>query len=131
MAGKGAIAVAIGRETALMSILVIGGTGFIGRRLIPLLVQRGQSVTCMDVNPGSADFSGLGDSVSVRRGDVTQFDDVMAATSEAKAERVINLAYHISSDLPPHFAMKLNVVGMGNCFEAARLAGVRHTVFAS
>jgi nucleoside-diphosphate-sugar epimerase len=112
-------------------ILVIGGTGFIGRRLIPLLVARGESVTCVDINPGAAAFDTLGDAVRVRRGDVTQFDDVMGVVAETRPDRLINLSYHIGSDLPPHVATKLNVLGMDNCFEAARLCGVRHTVYAS
>ncbi len=111
-----------------MAIVVIGGTGFIGRRLIPLLVKRGEQVVCMDINPAAASF---GDAVKVVRGDVTQFDEVIAVVSEAKAERLINLAYFIGSDLPPRVATKLNVVGMDNCFEAARLCGVKHTVYAS
>ncbi len=112
-------------------ILVIGGAGFIGRRLIPLLVARGEDVTCMDINPGAADFHRFGDKVRMRRGDVTQFDEVMAAVLETKPERLINLSYHIGSDLPPHVATKLNVIGMDNCFEAARLGGVAHTLYAS
>lgn len=111
-----------------MTIVVIGGTGFIGRRLIPLLVERGEQVVCMDINPAAASF---GEAVKVVRGDVTQFDEVMAVVSEAKAERLINLSYYIGSDLPPRVATKLNVVGMDNCFEAARLSGVKHTVYAS
>ena len=114
-----------------MTILVIGGTGFIGRRMIPLLVQRGQKIVCMDINPASADFSALGDAVKVVRGDVTQFDAVMGAVAEVKPDRLINLSYHIGSELPPHVATKLNVVGMDNCFEAARLGGVKHTIYAS
>lgn len=111
-----------------MTIVVIGGTGFIGRRLIPLLVKRGEQIVCMDINPGAASF---GDPVKVVRGDVTQFDEVMAVVTEAKAERLINLSYYVGSDLPPRVATKLNVLGMDNCFEAARLCGVRHTVYAS
>jgi nucleoside-diphosphate-sugar epimerase len=37
-----------------MSILIIGGTGFIGRRLIPLLAKRGEEIACMDLNPQTA-----------------------------------------------------------------------------
>ena len=114
-----------------MSIVVIGGTGFIGRRLIPLLVGRGESVVCMDINTAAASFAAQGDRVKVVRGDVTQFDDVMGVVAETRPERLLNLSYHIGSDLPPHVATKLNVVGMDNCFEAARLCGVRHTVYAS
>jgi nucleoside-diphosphate-sugar epimerase len=73
----------------------------------------------------------FGSGVAVRRGDVTQFDDVVAAVAEARPDRLVNLAYHIGSDLPPRVATKLNVLGMDNCFEAARLCGVAHTVYAS
>jgi nucleoside-diphosphate-sugar epimerase len=34
-----------------MSTVVIGGTGFIERRLIPLLATRGESIVCMDIKP--------------------------------------------------------------------------------
>ncbi|MCB1742810.1 MAG: NAD(P)-dependent oxidoreductase [Gammaproteobacteria bacterium] len=114
-----------------MTVFVVGGAGFIGRRLIPLLVARGERVVCMDINPGQVDFGHLGEQVRMVRGDVTQFDDVISNMSAARPDRVINLSYHISSDLPPHVATKLNVVGMDNCFEAARLCEVGHTVYAS
>ncbi|MBN4083110.1 NAD(P)-dependent oxidoreductase [bacterium AH-315-B06] len=115
-----------------MSILVIGGAGFIGRRLIPLLVAENQTVTCMDIDVGGARaaFGEFGDKVKVARGDVTAFDDVIGAMMEARAERVINLSYFIG-ELPPHTAFKLDIQGMDNCFEAARRTGVKHTVFAS
>jgi nucleoside-diphosphate-sugar epimerase len=114
-----------------MSVFVVGGTGFIGFRLIRLLVARGQRVTCMDINPGAHSFADLGDKVASVRGDVTQFDDVMAAMTRAAPERVINLSYMLGSDHPPHVAMKLNILGMDNCFEAARLVGAKHTMYAS
>jgi nucleoside-diphosphate-sugar epimerase len=114
-----------------MSVFVIGGTGFIGHRLVRLLAQRGQRVTCMDINPGAHSFADLGDKVTIVRGDVTQFDDVMAAMSKAAPERAINLSYFLGSEHAPHVAMKLNILGMDNCFEAARLLGVKHTMYAS
>ena len=65
------------------------------------------------------------------RGDISQFDDVMAVMTTVKPDRVVNLAYYISSDLPPRVAFKLNILGMDNCFEAARLAGCNRVVYAS
>ena len=112
-----------------MRTFVIGGTGFIGYRLVRLLVARGSTVTCMDTNPGAHSFADLGGKVTSVRGDVTQFDEVMAAMNAAKPERVVNLAYLIG-DNAPHAAMKVNILGMDNCFEAARLLGVTHTVYA-
>jgi len=115
-----------------MSILVIGGAGFIGRRMIPILAGQGHAITCMDIDVAgaAAAFAKLGDKVKVVRGDVTQFDDVIGAVQESKADRVINLSYFIG-DLAPHTAFKLDIQGMDNCFEAARRFGVKHTVFAS
>jgi nucleoside-diphosphate-sugar epimerase len=114
-----------------MPIFVLGGTGFIGIRVIPLLVAHGETVVCMDINPNAPTLAHLGDKVSIVRGDVTQFDDVVGVMEASKADRVLNLSYNLGQDLPPHKATKLNVVGMDNCFEAARLLGVMHTVFAS
>ena len=114
-----------------MSILIIGGTGFIGRRLVPLLVQRGEEIVCMDINPQTANFADFGKQVRVIRGDVSQFDDVMNALVSTKPSRCINLAYFLGSDYPPRVAFKLNILGMDNCFEACRLAGVNRVVYAS
>jgi nucleoside-diphosphate-sugar epimerase len=112
-----------------MSILVIGGTGFIGPRLIQRLVARGQAVVCMDLDPGAAKFA---DGVKVIRGDVTQFEDVMRAVLDVKPDRLINLAYGIGAgEGNPHQVFRLDVLGMDNCFEAARLGGVKRVVYAS
>src|SRR5262244_4559773 len=85
----------------------------------------------MDINPGAASFDDLDKQGKVTRGDVTQFDDVMRAMIDARPTRVINLSYFLGSEHAPHVAMKLNILGMDNCFEAARLLGVKHTVYAS
>ena len=48
-----------------MSILVVGGAGFIGRRMIPILVAKGQQITCMDIDVAGATaaFAAHGDKV--------------------------------------------------------------------
>src|SRR3982074_2130409 len=102
-----------------MSILILGGTGFIGRRLVPLLAKRGEEIVCMDINPGTANYADLGKQVRVIRGDVSQFDDVMAAMANAKPERVINLAYWLGSEHSPPGAVNLQNLRMDNCFEGA------------
>ena len=115
-----------------MTTLVLGGTGFIGKRAVPRLVQRGEKVVVMDINPGAADFSEFGDQVDVMRGDIMQFQDVVTAIMHAKPDRIMNLAYLLGSgDDTPHFTMKLNILGMDNCFEAARITGVNRVTYAS
>jgi nucleoside-diphosphate-sugar epimerase len=95
------------------------------------LAKRGEEIVCMDINPQTANFSEYGKQVRVIRGDISQFDDVMAAMANAKPERVINLAYWLGSEHPPRVAFKLNILGMDNCFEAARLAGCNRVAYAS
>ena len=113
-----------------MTVLVFGGTGFIGQRAIRRLADRGEKVVCMDINPRSASFEEYGDQVSVTYGDITQFEDVIKAILDAKPDRILNLAYLLGSgDDTPHFTMKLNVLGMDNCFEAARVCGVNRVVY--
>src|SRR5215813_7116881 len=113
-----------------MRIFVIGGTGFIGRRLVRRLAARGHTVTCMDANPNAHSFADLGQKVFALRGDVARFEDVIGAMTAAQPERVVNLAYLIGSQHGPHMAMRINILGMDNCFEAARSLGVKHTVYA-
>ena len=55
----------------------------------------------------------------------------MRTMLEAKPARVINLSYFLGSEHAPHVAMQLNILGMDNCFEAARLCGVQRVVYAS
>jgi len=114
-----------------MSVFVIGGTGFIGLRVIRLLAARGEEVVCMDINPNATSFDDLGRQVRVIRGDVAQFDDVVSAIAAARPSRIINLSYYLGSEHAPHVATKLNILGMDNCFEAARICGVNRVVYAS
>ena len=115
-----------------MSVLVIGATGFIGPRLIRRLVARGETVVGMDLNPGAAPFGDVPIAAPVLRGDVTRFEDVMRTVLEVKPERLINLAYGLGAgEGNPHQVLLLDVLGMDNCFEAARLAGVKRVVYAS
>src|SRR5437667_5006367 len=115
-----------------MAVLVIGATGFIGPRLIKRLIDRGESVVGMDLTPGAASFSGVPIGAPVVRGDVTQFEDVMRTVLDVKPERLINLAYGLGAgEGNPHQVMRLDILGMDNCFEAARLGGVKRVVYAS
>ncbi len=115
-----------------MSTLVIGATGFIGPRLIRRLVARGESVVGMDLNPAAAPYGGVPVGAPLVRGDITRFEDVMRTVLDVKPERIINLAYGLGAgEGNPHQVMRLDILGMDNCFEAARLAGIKRVVYAS
>ncbi|WP_029000955.1 NAD-dependent epimerase/dehydratase family protein [Azohydromonas australica] len=110
-----------------MKVFVIGGAGFIGRRVVRLLAAEGHEVVSLDI--ATADFSDLGCQVQSQHLDLTSFEDVIAAMATHKPQAVINLSY-MRENLPRP-AMKVNVLGMDNCFEAARLADVAHVVYSS
>src|SRR3977135_3807864 len=103
-----------------MTTFVAGGAGFLGRRAGPLLAQRGEEIVCMDINPQTAEFGHLGNQVKVLRGDVSQFDDVMAAMTAAKPQRAINLAYWLGSEHQPPGALKLKILRIAQLLVAGR-----------
>jgi len=89
-------------------------------------------VVGMDLNPGAAAFADVPIGAPVVRGDVTQFEDVMRTVLDVKPDRLINLAYGLGAgEGNPHQVMRLDILGMDNVFEAARLAGVKRVVYAS
>src|SRR4026209_1031666 len=115
-----------------MPVLGIAAPGSVGPRLSRRLVARGETVVGMDVNPGAAAFGDVPIGAPVTRGDVPQFEDVMRPVLDVKPDRLINLAYGLGAgEGNPHQVMRLDILGMDNCFEAARLAGVRRVVYAS
>jgi nucleoside-diphosphate-sugar epimerase len=115
-----------------MKVLVLGGTGFIGPRVMRRLVDRGHDVSCMDINPNSPLIEDLRDRIELWRGDVTLMDDVVEAMVDTKPDRVLNLAYALGApESDPHPAVRLNILGMDNCFEAARICGIRRVAYAS
>ncbi|HEY7467397.1 MAG TPA: NAD(P)-dependent oxidoreductase, partial [Dehalococcoidia bacterium] len=121
-----------------MKVLVLGGGGFIGPRVMRRLVERGHDVATMDINTSSPMLEPLKGQVEVMRGDVTLFDDVIDAVIQTKPDRIINLAYllgfrpdGVTDAQAPHYAMRINILGMDNCFEAARLCGVKRVIYAS
>ena len=59
-------------------------------------------------------------------------DDVVEALTLSKPDRVLNLAYALGAgESDPHPQVRLNILGMDNCFEAARILGIRRVVYAS
>ena len=115
-----------------MRVLVLGGSGFIGPRVMRRLLGRGHQVHCMDIAPDSPALADLRDRVEIVRGDITLMDDVMEAMAQSQPDRVLNLAYAIGAgEADPHPNVRLNILGMDNCFEAARILGIRRVVYAS
>lgn len=116
-------------------ILVTGGTGFIGSRITQQLLARGESVVCFDARPDRRRLGAAADHPGLRviEGDIARFDDLSAAISAHQVRRVIHTAAVLTQTCQsdPRTAMRVNVVGTTNVFEAARQAGVARVVYAS
>ena len=114
-----------------MKILVFGGTGFIGNRVLRKLLERGHEVAAFDINPNLPAYDAdLAPKVQIFRGDITLMDDVVEAMLAYRPQHVLNLAYLMGGG-DPHTGVRLNVLGMDNCFEAARLCGIKRVVYAT
>lgn len=117
-----------------MKIFVTGGAGLVGPEVIRNILNKGHEVCCFDINPKAPVLDEFRDRIEIARGDVTSFDDVMRAMVEAKPDRIIHLAFQVDGGISaryPHDAVRLNIMGTDNVFEAARLCGIKRVVYAS
>jgi UDP-glucose 4-epimerase len=110
-------------------VAVTGATGFIGRHVVPLLLERGHSARALARNGGVALPAGA----CAIAGDVT---DVAAVEQAFRgAEVVIHLAgvahTTLTGEEDRNRARAVNVGGARNVLETASRAGVRRVVLAS
>lgn len=121
-----------------MSVLIIGGSGFIGSYLVRRLLRNGYTnIVSMDITPPPPGYSEwIGPSANKFRfvqGSVSQLYDIASAIKSFSIEKIINLAYLLppasENDMPS--SISVNVVGSQNVFEASRLLGVSRIVYAS
>ena len=116
-----------------MSIMVTGGAGFIGNRIIRKLVERNEDVVCFDMAPPRSNLQPYLDRIKVYRGDITQLPHLLEAANLHQVHKII----HMAALLPPdteervHYGMLVNIQGTNNVFEAARWSGVERVVYAS
>ncbi|WP_336359388.1 NAD-dependent epimerase/dehydratase family protein [Haladaptatus sp. ZSTT2] len=106
------------------TVLVTGGTGFIGAYVAQDLVHAGHDVVAYDLSTDKTrlDKLGVADDVRVIRGDVTDPTAVVRAVKESGATRIIHLAALLTTaaEANPRAAMDVNIQGTNNVFEAAR-----------
>lgn len=107
-----------------MRVLVIGGSGFIGSRLLPLLRECGHELRNFDL---IASRAAPGDSVV---GNITDTDSLTSAA--AGAEVIVNLAAAHRDDVRPiSLYDEVNVEGARAVVAAAEANGIQRIVFTS
>jgi nucleoside-diphosphate-sugar epimerase len=115
-----------------MKIMVVGGSGYIGRHVVKCLAARGGDVVAFDIAPAPRNPTG----VSFVQGNMANLEEVMAAIVDHGVKRIVALGYFMTPLLAPECrdllnAARVNIIGVTNLFEAARLAHLDRVVFAS
>jgi len=110
-----------------MKACVVGATGFLGRRIVMRLCSAGHEVVALDIVPPQE--GDLPSGVAFEQLDVTHFEPVVKTFLAHRPDRIVHLSF-MRENLPRP-AFRLNVLGMDNCLEAARLAGVERFLYAS
>ncbi|MCO8246399.1 MULTISPECIES: NAD(P)-dependent oxidoreductase [unclassified Haladaptatus] len=106
------------------TVLVTGGTGFIGSYTAKELLEQGHDVVAYDLStdPRILEKLGIADDVEIRRGDITDSTDVIRAVKESGATRIVHLAGLLTTTARenPRAGIEVNVLGTNNVMEAAR-----------
>ncbi len=106
------------------TVLVTGGTGFIGSYTAKDLLDHGHDVVAYDLStdPRILAKLGIADDVEIRRGDITDSTDVIRAVKETGATRIVHLAGLLTTTARenPRAGIDVNVMGANHVFEAAR-----------
>lgn len=106
------------------TVFVPGASGYVGRRLVPALIEAGYTVRALVRNP---DGAGLPSTVEAVKGDVTDASSVVAACRGASI--VVNLAAVTADRKPPSGGYDaVNADGAANVVAAAKEAGVTRIV---
>ena len=116
-----------------MSILVVGGMGFIGSRIVRSLVELGEEVVAVGRRPTLHRLDKVAQKIKVVQGDKTNIDQIFEWIKTYKVEKIIDASSELEaeSERVPYSATKVNIIGTLNVFEAARIMGIRRIVWAS
>lgn len=107
-----------------MHILVTGGTGFLGKRLVKELLKRRAKVTV---------FSKARDAELERLGAKFAIGDVLNRQSLENAFIGADVVYHLAAELDESSRdlWRINVYGTKNVVDACKKSGVKRIIFAS
>jgi nucleoside-diphosphate-sugar epimerase len=117
-----------------MKILVVGASGYIGRHVVKNLADQGVEVIAFDIAAPSPNWIVPG--VEFIKGNMANLEEVMSVVVDHGVQRMIALGYFMTPLLASECrdllnAARVNIIGVTNLFEAARLARVQRVIFAS
>ena len=117
-------------------VLVTGGAGWLGAAVVRRLAARGDQVLVLDnFQAGApANLEGLGPTVRLIPGDITDLSGLLLVIKEHRVQRIVHAAAIVSvlSSLgAPSHVTRVNIEGTLNVLEAMRLFEVERTVHIS
>lgn len=120
-------------------VLVTGGNGLFGRKLVLRLLQDTDvsDVVSMDLVPPKEIFLKSIEKYAGKfyfvLGDISQIEDVLTVIKSFSVQKVAHFAYQLSviGESIPRASAKVNILGTCNVFEAARLLGVSRVLYVS
>lgn len=118
-----------------MSIMITGGTGFLGSYLVRHLVQeKGMTdVVLFDQFPNESRIAEVRDQITVEQGNVLEPYELLRVMERYQVEQVVHLAFILGEPDPfkPTSYLNVQCMGTANVFEAAHLHGCKRVVYAS
>jgi 2-alkyl-3-oxoalkanoate reductase len=117
-----------------MKVFVAGASGVIGRRLVPMLVERGHDVTAMTRSPEKADeIRAMGAAPAIR--DVFDAEGLRAEIAGAAPDAIVHELTDLPQNVDPRKAAeqlegndRIREEGTRNLVDAALAAGVRRMI---
>lgn len=116
-----------------MSVMVTGGTGFIGGHVLRELLMHGHNAVAFDLFPDTASISDIVHQIAIVRGDVQDLTSIIDAIKKFNVKYIVHTASLLTADAQkrPWAALKINVEGTVNVLEVARLMDLVQVVYMS
>lgn len=116
-----------------MSILVTGGTGFVGSFCVRKLLSEGEQVVVYDISGRSDLLRGIEKQVRVVRGDILDLPAILRAVKAYSVDKIIHIGAmtKVDSDENPFLSFKVNGEGTLNLLEVSRILGISKFVLMS
>lgn len=124
----------------MKNIMVLGGSGMFGRKTVLHMLQDKEigKVVSVDIAPPPAwalkEYEPWKDKFEFVRGTVAELEDILNASKVCKIDGIVNWAFVMNLqelNSNPRLSTKVNLLGMCNAFEAARLIDAKRVVYAS
>ncbi len=116
-----------------MTVLITGGSGFVGSWMTRELLSRGEQVVLYDLYPRTDLIYDFLDQVTMVKGDLLDLGNLADTMKSHSVDRVIHAASYLGfeSQTRPPLAVKVNCEGTANVLEASRIMDVRRVVYTS